>query len=446
MAGMVTARAIKDHFERITIVERDRFPEGPEPRKGVPQSRHVHFVLIRGRRELERLFPRLAADLEKEGAVSFDYGRGAAVFNKGKTMARFDSDLIVRGCTRPLIDWHIHRYLEESPGISFLEGVNVLGLAAGPDGRTVTGVRCSTSDGGEQVLTADLVVDASGRQSRAGSWLTALGFDAPTETVIDSALTYACRLYAPKPGFQPDWKLLSTVPRAPDQPRSGAIFTVEGNRWLVCLASMGEDHPPTDDAGFLEFARSLPVAKVHESLMNAEPLGPIYRSGSTENRLYHYEKLRRFPESFVLVGDSVCAVNPLYGQGITNATLGALALAEELTRQRDRRPQGDLQGLGARFQKRLARLNKDVWMRATGADGAWPQTRGLKRPGSPLRDAPKRALRAYADLLLEVAASQPEVARLLVEVGHMVRPSYDVLRPGPLLRVLVHRLRAHQPA
>ncbi|WP_437483068.1 hypothetical protein WME75_42090 [Sorangium sp. So ce1014] len=442
---MVTARAIKDHFERITIIERDRLPAEPGPRKGVPQGRHVHFVLIRGRIELERLFPSLAADLEKDGAVSFDYGRGAAVFNHGKTMARFDSELIVRGCTRPLIDWHIHRYLKASPGISFLEGTTALGLVVGPDKRTVTGVRLA-SEGGEEVLTADLVVDAGGRQSRAGSWLTALGFDAPEETTIDSALTYACRLYAPKPDFRADWKLLSTVPRAPNQPRSGAIFPVEGNRWLVCLASMGDDHPPTDDEGFLEFARSLSIPNVYESLMAAEPLGPIYRSGSTENRLYRYERLRRFPENFVLIGDSVCALNPLYGHGITNATLGALALAEELTRQRTIRPQGGLQELGARFQKRLARLNKDVWTRATSADGAWPHTRGLKGSGSPLREAPKRALRAYADLLLETAASQPEVARLLVEVGHLLRPSYSVLSPGAMLRVLAHRIRAHQSA
>ncbi len=149
---------------------------------------------------------------------------------------------------------------------------------------------------------------------------------------------------------------------------------------------MGDDHPPTDDEGFLEFARSLPIPNVYESLMAAEPLGPIYRSGSTENRLCHYERLRRFPEHFVLVGDSVCAPNPLYGHGITNATLGALALDEELTRQRTIRPQGGSEELGPRFQKRLARLNKDVWMRATSADGAWPHTRGIQRSDNTLRE------------------------------------------------------------
>src|ERR1043166_1416525 len=39
MAGLLAARSLCDHFERVTIVERDRFSQGPVPRKGVPQAR-----------------------------------------------------------------------------------------------------------------------------------------------------------------------------------------------------------------------------------------------------------------------------------------------------------------------------------------------------------------------------------------------------------------------
>src|SRR5690348_8426357 len=42
MAGLLVARVLADVFERVTIVERDRFPAGPEPRKGLPQARHIH--------------------------------------------------------------------------------------------------------------------------------------------------------------------------------------------------------------------------------------------------------------------------------------------------------------------------------------------------------------------------------------------------------------------
>ena len=49
ITGLVTARVLADHFARVTIVERDRFPDQPEFRKGVPQSRHLHALLERGR-------------------------------------------------------------------------------------------------------------------------------------------------------------------------------------------------------------------------------------------------------------------------------------------------------------------------------------------------------------------------------------------------------------
>ncbi|AGP33715.1 hypothetical protein SCE1572_03915 [Sorangium cellulosum So0157-2] len=439
---MVVARMLKEHFARVTVVERDHYPSEPAPRRGIPQSRHIHIVLTRGRRELEQLFPDLATDLERDGAITFDYGRGATLFFRGGALAPFDSQLVVRACTRPLLDYHIHRYLVAS-GVSFLEGRRVVGLTPSADGSAVTGVTLRQDEGPGENLSADLVVDAGGRQSRAGAWLKELGFDVPDETVIDSALSYTCQLYSPRPGFSADWKLLSTMPRAPAQPRSGAIFRVEGNRWFVCFATMGSDEPPGDEASFRAFARTLPSPALSEALSHAEPVGPMSRSGSTENRLRHYERMRRFPDGFVLVGDSVCALNPIYGQGITNATLGALALSDDLARHRRARPGGDLRGLSGRFQKRLAKLNDVAWRLAIGGDAAWPQTRGLEQAGLVgkfLLGWPGNLFRSYGDLVVEAAAHRPDVARVMMEVMHMVRPSGAILTPAMMARVFAHRL------
>lgn len=57
MAGLFNARVLADYFEQVTLIERDRFPEGPEFRKGVPQSRHIHVFMAGGREIAERLFP-----------------------------------------------------------------------------------------------------------------------------------------------------------------------------------------------------------------------------------------------------------------------------------------------------------------------------------------------------------------------------------------------------
>ena len=72
MGGLLAARALADHYDQVTIVERDALPEFDEPRKGVPQGRHTHGLLARGREVLEELFPGLSEELAAEGAVYGD--------------------------------------------------------------------------------------------------------------------------------------------------------------------------------------------------------------------------------------------------------------------------------------------------------------------------------------------------------------------------------------
>src|SRR5579862_5738472 len=48
MAGLLAARVLSDHFERVTIIERDQLIDDTQPRKGVPQGRHVHALLAGG--------------------------------------------------------------------------------------------------------------------------------------------------------------------------------------------------------------------------------------------------------------------------------------------------------------------------------------------------------------------------------------------------------------
>lgn len=56
MAGLLSARILTEHFERVTVVERDRLPLQPEIRQGVPQANHVHALLTQGYRILEEWF------------------------------------------------------------------------------------------------------------------------------------------------------------------------------------------------------------------------------------------------------------------------------------------------------------------------------------------------------------------------------------------------------
>ena len=69
LAGMLAARVLSDHFDGVTLLERDDFPEAPAARKGLPQGRHVHVLPERGRAALERFLPGLTAELVRAGAA-----------------------------------------------------------------------------------------------------------------------------------------------------------------------------------------------------------------------------------------------------------------------------------------------------------------------------------------------------------------------------------------
>jgi 2-polyprenyl-6-methoxyphenol hydroxylase-like FAD-dependent oxidoreductase len=316
----------------------------------------------------------------------------------------------------------------------------VTGLLPDADGNGVAGVRLRPQNQpngkglAEEQLLADLVVDAAGRGSRVPQWLEALGYDRPQETMINAHLGYASRIYRRPPRFQDDWKGIFVQAAPPDSTRGGVCFPIEGDRWMVTLVGGDRDYPPTDEAGFTDFARSLPSPMIHDVIRDAEPLTPIYRYRATENRLRHYEKLSRWPEKLLVMGDAACAFNPVYGQGMTTAALGVETLDRCLSEQRRRRPNGDLAGLARRFQKKLAKVNKAPWTLATGEDYRYRETEGGKQ------DWATRIMHRYMDRVLRLSTEDAAVRLVLLEAFNLMKLPTALFQPGILARVLCHAL------
>jgi flavin-dependent dehydrogenase len=63
IAGLLATRVLADHFSKVTLLERDRFPDQPELRKGIAQGAHLHLLLLGGLRAMERLFPGLRDEM-----------------------------------------------------------------------------------------------------------------------------------------------------------------------------------------------------------------------------------------------------------------------------------------------------------------------------------------------------------------------------------------------
>lgn len=429
ITGMLAAQVLVGYFDRVTLVERDRFPEQPVPRPGVPQSYQLHALLAQGQRILEQLFPGLTDELAHHGAPSVDWTADCSLLLLDGWAPRSPSGIVSRACTRNLLEAVIRQRLVNHSPVKFLEATQVTGLLANPDNTSVTGIRIQDGNGRAE-LAAQLVVDTSGRSSKAPQWLSSLGYGMPQETAINSFLGYASCMYQSLGDSFLDYKALYLMPKAPDYSRGGVLYQVEQGRWMVGLMGVGRDYPPTDPANFLNFAQSLRSPEIYEAIKHGKPLSPIYGYQRTENRWRHYERLSRSPENFVVVGDAVCAFNPIYGQGITVGALGALTLDQCLKRQYQLHSDMDLAGLAQRFQKQLAKVITVPWLMATGDDFRWPTTKG------PQPDFVTRLMHWYLDQVMHVASERVEVYKVFVEVIHLLKPPTAFFQPDILAQVL----------
>jgi len=434
LAGLLAARVLSDHFDEVTIIERDLYPETTEVRRGIPQGNHVHGLLLRGRQVLEDLFPGLQDEMIAAGVPLVDMANEIAWYTRAGWGIRFPSEMRVLAFTRPVLDLHVRRRLSSNPRVKIMDNTDVLRLIPAADKKRLAGVlicpRSSESDRRvAKELRADLVVDTTGRASRAPRWLSDLGYVIPEETVVDAHLGYASRLYRIPDDFERDWKCAYVQSAPPQRNRGAILFEVEGNRWLVTLTGGARDYPPSDELGFLDFARSLPVSTIYDAMRAAEPITPIKTHRGTENRLRHFDRAKDLPENFLLLGDAVCAFNPVYGQGMTTAALGALTLRNTLNED------SSLRGLSRRFQKRLGKVNKAPWLLATGEDYRYSATTGH---GATLMT---RFMHRYMNCVIELATQSVIVRHVLLRAFSMLVPPAALFHPRVLFRVLFHVLK-----
>jgi 2-polyprenyl-6-methoxyphenol hydroxylase-like FAD-dependent oxidoreductase len=278
-------------------------------------------------------------------------------------------------------------------------------------------------------LFGDLIVDALGRRSPAPEWLTALRYEPPEETVVDSFLGYVTRRYRRPEPFDPGWRMMLLTSTPPNDPRSGLIFPEENGVWVVMMTGANKDYPPTDEEGFNAFARSL-GPEFYAAVEAAEPISKAYGYRGTDSRWRHYEQLARWPERFVVLGDALCGFNPVYGQGMTVAALHAVALGSEIARSG-----GQLDGVARLAQQAFAKATAGAWLLATGADLQWPATIGDAGESSPA----DHLARWYLDKLLDTVASDDTVRMAFNEVNQLVKPATSLFAPNIAWRVLTRR-------
>ncbi|WP_437075096.1 pyridine nucleotide-disulfide oxidoreductase [Streptomyces sp. enrichment culture] len=429
---MLAARALAGLVDRVVVVERDVLPAGPRPRKGLPQARHAHVLWSGGALAMEELLPGVTAALRAAGAHRMPVTTGIVALSAQGWFRRWPESHHAILAGRDLLDATVRARVLADERIRLLDGTEALGLTG--TGAAVTGVRVrSCADGTERILGAGLVVDATGRGSAAPRWLRAFGLPAAERREVDTGLGYASRLYrAPeraRDGFpvcnvQPD-------PRAGGPGRNGILLPVENGRWLVTLSGTRGGTPSPDAGDFVRFAREeLRHPLIADLIERAEPLTEVAFTRTTGNRRHYYERLRRWPENFVVLGDALAALNPLYGHGMSVAAQSAVALREVVRRRGWGTP-----GLSRRVQRAVARPVGAAWDLAVTQDAFYP---GATESGPSLRE---RCVSAYVGRLLLTATGNGRIARRVTDVTSLERGGEVLLAPSVVLAAVVGPLR-----
>ncbi|MBV9709301.1 MAG: FAD-dependent oxidoreductase [Ktedonobacteraceae bacterium] len=436
IAGLLAARVLSDYFELVTIVERDPLSMNVQARKGVPQSGHVHLLMCRGADIMSQLFPDLFSALERDGALLISPTDDFRWFHFGAWKLQFPGPLRIHSQSRSLLEFHIRRCIACTPNIRILDNCQVFGLTHGHS-CNINGVqlrRRNSSSQGAEWLAANLIVDASGRGSQASSWLTTLGYPPIEETFVNIGVGYATRIYRRPDRVPGNWKAMSIYPWPPGMKRTGYIFPIEGNAWMVTLSGCLHDHPPTDEAGFLAFAYDLARPDIYQAIKDAQPLSPIVLHKFPTSRRRHYERASHLPDGLITLGDAACCFNPIYGQGMTVAAREADMLRISLEQQLNMHTE-NMAGFAYRFHKAMTSVINTPWLFATCEDLRYPATEGK-------RSLCIRLLQAYTQRICRLTATDPFVTQSFYEVLNMLKPPTALFHPRVLFSALCSRTNA----
>ncbi|MBN6036995.1 NAD(P)/FAD-dependent oxidoreductase [Amycolatopsis sp. 195334CR] len=423
IAGLFAARVLADAYDEVLIVDRDALIGVDGPRRSCPQGKHINGLLARGQLAMEEMFPGITEEIFADGVPTGDLAGDVRWYFKGKPIKQQDAGLTCVAASRPMLEKHIRRRTNALENITFVEKHDILGLVTSEDKRRVTGVKVQRigTKAAEKVLNADLVIDATGRGSRTPIWLEELGYGRVEEERKKIGLGYVTQHYRLTEEVYHGDLSINPVASA-DLPR-GAIFTkTDGGRVELTTYGLLGDHPPTDQAGLFEWLKTLATQDIYNAVKTAEILDEptAFRFPTTLRR--RYEKMDRFPDGLLVVGDAVTCFNPVYAQGMTVSALSALTIRGHLH-----------SGATPDPKMYFADLARDVidppWEMTNTVDLSFPGVEGE-------RTFALKVQQFFLSLTQTAASRDGDVAAAYMKTAGMVAKPETLMQPKILFKII----------
>lgn len=414
LAGLLAARVLANYFDTVLIIDKDYINDKPNNRATTPQSEHTHILLKGGEIALNKLLPGFSEQIEKAGSVKLNLTQEMIYGTPLGNVPRWDAGIIQQSQSRALLEQQIRRRVKcHGRNIHFCQRTTVRGLTLNKSNNKITGVEIEDASHLRSTLTADLVVDASGRGAIGMRWLQALNIKAPRveQVKVDFAYT-SCKLKL-RPKSQRDWNAAGGLGGFPPRDARGALmFPIEGEQHMLTIGGRFGVYAPTNEPGFREFIKDFGNDVLHNAIEDALIISPITKIYYPYNRFRHYEEMPNLPKGLLVIGDALCSVNPSYGQGMSGTALQALALMETLSLLE---PMQSLDKVIKAYQIRAADIATRLWRTANIVDFAFPRTKGNREMFS---DDEYR----YHKALQRLAISDEEVRTTRLRVDQFLEP------------------------
>lgn len=328
--GLSTAMMLADDGHRVTVLEQDDAPVPDRAsdawdtweRRGVAQFHQPHNLFARARQVFDDELPGITEALLAAGCVWVDPLAGMPPFIEDRSPRPDDDRLRYVTGRRPVIEATVAIAASSRANLRVRRGVTVAGLVASPATSGgpphVTGVRLDDGD----VLSADLVIDATGRRSKLGEWLSDIGAAQPEQESEDSGFVYYTRFFT-----GPEMPGLIGPPQMPLGTVSILTLFGDNDTWSVTVWAASADTALRGLRDADAFTRVVQACPLQAHWLNGTPITDVLMmAGVMDKRRRLVVDGQPVVTGVVPVGDAWACTNPSAGRGISVGLLHAQRL------------------------------------------------------------------------------------------------------------------------